>query len=129
MNLRTKITLWFVLLHLLFAVAAAFVITQNRLLLLAVAAAVCGADWRARPRGLHRRGGGGVEADGSLNQFMSGFADVVRIRAPNLRETNMLALLESAAALLKREMDNRAIALKMDSPDGAVAIDTSSSRW
>ena len=36
MSLRTKIILWFVALHLIFAVAAAFLILENRVLLLAV---------------------------------------------------------------------------------------------
>src|SRR5579859_5184388 len=38
MNLRTKILLWFVLLHVIFAVVAVFLILQNRLLLFVVEA-------------------------------------------------------------------------------------------
>lgn len=60
----------------------------------------------------------------SLNQFMSGFADVVRIPAPNLRETDMAALLQSTAALLQRELEQRNIALTIHTQnDGAVAVD------
>ena len=36
MNLRTKIIIWFVVLHVVFAVAAAFIVLQNKLLLFAV---------------------------------------------------------------------------------------------
>lgn len=50
----------------------------------------------------------------NLNRFMNGFADVVRIPPPHLRETDMPALIESTVALVRNEMDTRRIELRAD---------------
>jgi two-component system nitrogen regulation sensor histidine kinase NtrY len=50
----------------------------------------------------------------SLNRFMADFADVVRIPSPNLRELDLAALIEPLAALLRPELERRAIVLRLD---------------
>ena len=50
----------------------------------------------------------------SLSRFMSGFADVVRIPQPNLRETSMPALIDATLVLVRQELERRHIAVRTD---------------
>jgi signal transduction histidine kinase len=60
----------------------------------------------------------------SLNRFMKSFADVVRIPAPHFAPEQLDALLTRIAALLRPELDARAIALRLDLADsGQYAVD------
>jgi two-component system, NtrC family, nitrogen regulation sensor histidine kinase NtrY len=62
----------------------------------------------------------------ALNRFMSGFADVVRLPPPALRETDLAEVLEQLAALMRPELEARNIALRTDiARDGAVRVDRS----
>lgn len=47
----------------------------------------------------------------ALNRFMSAFADVVRIPPPHRTPTNVAALVQRVAALLRHELESRAISL------------------
>jgi nitrogen fixation/metabolism regulation signal transduction histidine kinase len=60
----------------------------------------------------------------SLNRFMSGFADVVRLPPPHLIDTTLASVIEPIAALLGPEISQRGIALRLDlDRDGHVRID------
>jgi len=62
----------------------------------------------------------------ALNRFMSGFADVVRLPAPALRETDLAEVLEQLAMLMRPELEQRNIALRLDlARGGAVSVDRS----
>ena len=50
----------------------------------------------------------------SLNRFMSGFADVVRLPPPHLIDTNLASVIEPIATLLGPELAQRGIALRLD---------------
>ncbi len=49
----------------------------------------------------------------ALNRFMSAFADVVRIPPPHRTPTNVAALITRVAALLRHELESRAITLTL----------------
>lgn len=49
----------------------------------------------------------------ALNRFMSAFADVVRIPPPHRTPTNVTALITRVAALLRHELESRAITLTL----------------
>lgn len=53
----------------------------------------------------------------ALNRFMAAFADVVRIPAPRRTPTRIADLVERVAALLRLELEDRAIALELDVAD------------
>lgn len=57
----------------------------------------------------------------NLNRFMSGFADVIRIPPPHLVETDIAAVVRDIATLLRPELDQRTIALRLDLEEGAIA--------
>ncbi|MCU1347133.1 MAG: hypothetical protein JWO56_163 [Acidobacteria bacterium] len=57
----------------------------------------------------------------SLNRFMAGFADVVRIPAPHRVPTKVGELLQRLAALLRPELESRNIALSVDIADEVTA--------
>jgi nitrogen fixation/metabolism regulation signal transduction histidine kinase len=60
----------------------------------------------------------------SLNQFMGGLADVVRIPPPHLREASMPAMLDATITLVRNELDSRRITLESHvENDGAVRVD------
>jgi signal transduction histidine kinase len=59
----------------------------------------------------------------SLNRFMSGFADVVRIPQPNVREVEFATVLRNTIELMRPEMQKREIALTLDAEPGMVRID------
>lgn len=59
----------------------------------------------------------------SLGRFMNGFADVVRIPPPNLRETDLSELLRATLTLLRPELEQREIATTLDAEPGVVRID------
>ncbi len=60
----------------------------------------------------------------SLNRFMGGFADVVRLPPPHPADTDLDAVIESIAALLRPEMEQRGIALGLDlARNGPVRVD------
>ncbi len=60
----------------------------------------------------------------ALNRFMTAFADVVRIPPPARAPTNVAALVERVAALLRPEMQERRIPLTLDLTDrGEYAVD------
>ena len=62
----------------------------------------------------------------ALNRFMSGFADVVRLPPPALREADLAEMLEQLATLMRPELEQRNIALRLDlERDGAVSVDRS----
>ena len=60
----------------------------------------------------------------SLGRFMNGFAEVVRIPPPNLRDTDLAELLERTVALLRPELEKRQIATTLDAEPGLVRIDS-----
>jgi nitrogen fixation/metabolism regulation signal transduction histidine kinase len=47
---------------------------------------------------------------GNLNQFMKGYADIIRIPEPAFRESNVMELVQSCAALFRGESDEKRIA-------------------
>jgi two-component system, NtrC family, nitrogen regulation sensor histidine kinase NtrY len=62
----------------------------------------------------------------ALNRFMSGFADVVRLPPPALRDTDLSEVLEQLATLMRPEIESRNIALRLDlAADGVVRVDRS----
>jgi two-component system, NtrC family, nitrogen regulation sensor histidine kinase NtrY len=62
----------------------------------------------------------------ALNRFMSGFADVVRLPPPALREADLPGMLEDLATLMRPELEQRNIALRLDvAAAGAVRVDRS----
>jgi nitrogen fixation/metabolism regulation signal transduction histidine kinase len=56
----------------------------------------------------------------SLNRFMTGFADVVRLPPPHLREVELAFVVEDIATLLRPELEQRRIALRVDIARDAV---------
>ncbi|MGH9419669.1 MAG: sensor histidine kinase, partial [Thermoanaerobaculia bacterium] len=56
----------------------------------------------------------------SLNRFMTGFADVVRLPPPHLREVELAFVVEDIATLLRPELEQRRIALRIDIPRDAI---------
>jgi nitrogen fixation/metabolism regulation signal transduction histidine kinase len=62
----------------------------------------------------------------SLNRFMSGFADVVRLPPPNPREVALAQVVDDIATLLRPELDQRRIALRIDiARDAVIRVDQS----
>jgi len=62
----------------------------------------------------------------SLNRFMSGFADVVRLPAPNPRDVSLAPIIDDIATLLRPELDQRRIALRIDvERDAVIRVDQS----
>ncbi len=62
----------------------------------------------------------------ALNRFMSGFADVVRLPPPALREVALAEVLEQLAALVRPELEQRGIALHLDvDRAGTASVDRS----
>jgi two-component system, NtrC family, nitrogen regulation sensor histidine kinase NtrY len=62
----------------------------------------------------------------ALNRFMSGFADVVRLPPPALRDADLTEMLEQLATLMRPELEQRNIALRLDlARDGKVNVDRS----
>jgi nitrogen fixation/metabolism regulation signal transduction histidine kinase len=62
----------------------------------------------------------------SLNRFMTGFADVVRLPPPHPREIELARVVDDIARLLRPELENRRIALQVDVPAGVhVRVDQS----
>jgi two-component system nitrogen regulation sensor histidine kinase NtrY len=60
----------------------------------------------------------------SLNRFMADFADVVRIPQPNLREVDVAAIVEPIATLLRPELQQRNIELRLDlAKNGSIRAD------
>jgi signal transduction histidine kinase len=56
----------------------------------------------------------------NLDRFVSGFAEVVRIPAPDRRPTDVGELLRDIGTLVRPELDARSIVLELDLPDGDV---------
>ena len=56
----------------------------------------------------------------SLNRFMSGFADVVRLPAPHPRDVELANVIDDIATLLRPELEHRRIALDVDIEKPAV---------
>jgi signal transduction histidine kinase len=50
----------------------------------------------------------------SLNRFMGGFADVVRLPPPHPIDTDLASVIESMATLVRPELEQRGIALRLD---------------
>lgn len=62
----------------------------------------------------------------SLNRFMSGFADVVRLPAPHPRDVTLANVIDDIATLLRPELDQRHIVLRVDvAPDSIIRVDQS----
>jgi two-component system nitrogen regulation sensor histidine kinase NtrY len=62
----------------------------------------------------------------SLNRFMTGFADVVRLPPPHPRDVELAVVVEDIATLLRPELDQRRIALRVDvAREAAVRVDQS----
>jgi len=62
----------------------------------------------------------------SLNRFMSAFADVVRIPAPQKSRARVAELVERVAALLRPELEQRTVRLELDLADrGEYDVDVS----
>lgn len=62
----------------------------------------------------------------SLNRFMTGFADVVRLPPPHVREVGLAPVIDDIARLLRPELEQRAIALSIDVPaETRVRVDQS----
>lgn len=62
----------------------------------------------------------------SLNQFMTGFADVVRLPPPHLREVELAFVVEDIATLLRPELEQRRIVLQREiARDATVHADQS----
>ncbi|HEX3071718.1 MAG TPA: ATP-binding protein [Thermoanaerobaculia bacterium] len=54
----------------------------------------------------------------SLNRFMTGFADVVRLPQPNPRDADLAPIVDDIGRLLRPELENHAIVLKTEIPAG-----------
>lgn len=50
----------------------------------------------------------------SLNRFMTGFADVVRLPPPHPREVDLAGVIDDIAKLLRPELENRRVDLRID---------------
>jgi two-component system nitrogen regulation sensor histidine kinase NtrY len=62
----------------------------------------------------------------SLNRFMTGFADVVRLPPPHPRDVDLSPIVDDIGRLLRPELENREIALRIDVPSGTrVRLDQS----
>ncbi|MBV8545154.1 MAG: PAS domain-containing protein [Acidobacteria bacterium] len=62
----------------------------------------------------------------SLNRFMSGFADVVRLPPPHPRDVFLSAVFDDIATLLRPELDQRRIVLRVDiARDETIRVDQS----
>jgi two-component system nitrogen regulation sensor histidine kinase NtrY len=62
----------------------------------------------------------------SLNRFMSGFADVVRLPPPHPRDVKLAAVVGDLATLLRPELDQRRILLRVDiGRDESIRVDQS----
>ena len=62
----------------------------------------------------------------ALNRFMSGFADVVRLPPPTPRPVDLAAMLDELAALVRPELEQRNISLRLDLARGEiVSVDRS----
>jgi signal transduction histidine kinase len=62
----------------------------------------------------------------SLNRFMTGFADVVRLPPPHPRDVNLAAVAADIATLLGPELEERRITLRVEiPPDTVVRVDQS----
>jgi nitrogen fixation/metabolism regulation signal transduction histidine kinase len=62
----------------------------------------------------------------SLNRFMSGFADVVRLPPPHPRDVELAAVIDDIATLLRPELEQRRIALRIDiERDAVIRVDQS----
>jgi len=62
----------------------------------------------------------------SLNRFMSGFADVVRLPPPHPRDVSLAPVIDDIATLLRPELDQRRIALRIDvEHDAVIRVDQS----
>jgi len=59
----------------------------------------------------------------ALNRFMSGFADVVRIPPPHRVSTRIAEIVERVAALLRPELESRAITLSVGADDSRADVD------
>lgn len=59
----------------------------------------------------------------SLNRFMTGFADVVRIPPPHRTSARVADVIQRVATLLRPELDARAIALTIDADDSRAEVD------
>jgi two-component system, NtrC family, nitrogen regulation sensor histidine kinase NtrY len=56
----------------------------------------------------------------SLNRFMSGFADVVRLPAPHPRDVELANVVDDIATLFRPELEQRRISLTVDIEENAV---------
>ena len=62
----------------------------------------------------------------SLNRFMTGFADVVRLPPPHPRDVDLANVAGDIATLLRPELEQRRIALRIDvGPEAIVRVDQS----
>jgi two-component system, NtrC family, nitrogen regulation sensor histidine kinase NtrY len=62
----------------------------------------------------------------SLNRFMSGFADVVRLPAPHPRKVELANVIDDIATLLRPELEQRRISLRIDvARDATIRVDQS----
>jgi signal transduction histidine kinase len=62
----------------------------------------------------------------SLNRFMTGFADVVRLPPPHPRDVDLGPIVDDIGRLLRPELENHAIVLKTGIPSGTrVSVDQS----
>jgi two-component system nitrogen regulation sensor histidine kinase NtrY len=62
----------------------------------------------------------------SLNRFMSGFADVVRLPRPHPRDVSLADVFDDLATLLRPELDQRRIVLRVDiKRDETIRVDQS----
>jgi two-component system nitrogen regulation sensor histidine kinase NtrY len=62
----------------------------------------------------------------SLNRFMSGFADVVRLPPPHPRDVDLAAVIDDIATLLRPELEQRRIVLRVDvARDAVIRVDQS----
>jgi signal transduction histidine kinase len=62
----------------------------------------------------------------SLNRFMSGFADVVRLPPPHPRDVSLAAIFDDIATLLRPELDQRRIVLRVEiDRDESIRVDQS----
>ena len=64
---------------------------------------------------------------GNLNEFMTGYADIIRLPDPNLRDCNVLDLVQNCAALFRRESEEKRIAWqwKMEEEIPPIPLDKS----